>query len=65
MKNKLKSEKYMSVIDAAKILNVHFRTIYTLIYTGRLGHMRVGRVFRISQAQLDEYIKGETEERWS
>ncbi len=55
----------MSVLDAAKILNVHFRTIYTLIYTGRLGHMRVGRVFRISQAQLDEYIKGETEERWS
>jgi excisionase family DNA binding protein len=63
MKNQ--TNRYMSVLDVAKILNVHFRTVYSLIYTGQLGHIRVGRVFRISQDQLDEYIAQKTKGTWN
>lgn len=46
-----------------KEVAAHFRTeqsvIYSLIKQGKLRHVRVGRLIRIPQSALDEYLAGE------
>lgn len=46
----------LTVKDAAAYLNVSEVTIYRMIKSGTLPHMRVGRGIRFSQDALDEYI---------
>ena len=46
------TERYYTVQQIADKLNIHFRTVYNLIYTGQLPSIRVGRVYRISQTHL-------------
>ena len=46
---------FYSVQQIADKLNIHFRTVYNLIYTGQLPSIRVGRVYRISQDHLNAF----------
>ena len=48
-------ERYYTVQQIADKLNIHFRTVYNLIYTGQLPSIRVGRVYRISQDHLNAF----------
>ena len=47
--------RFYSVQQIADKLNIHFRTVYNLIYTGQLPSIRVGRVYRISQDHLNAF----------
>ena len=49
------NERFYSVQQIADKLNIHFRTVYNLIYTGQLPSIRVGRVYRISQDHLNAF----------
>ena len=48
-------QRFYSVQQIADKLNIHFRTVYNLIYTGKLPSIRVGRVYRISQDHLNAF----------
>ena len=48
-------QRFYSVQQIADKLNIHFRTVYNLIYTGQLPSIRVGRVYRISQDHLNAF----------
>ena len=49
------TERYYTVQQIADKLNIHFRTVYNLIYTGQLASIRVGRIHRISQDHLNAF----------
>ena len=49
------TERYYTVQQIADKLNIHFRTVYNLIYSGQLPSIRVGRVYRISQDHLNAF----------
>ena len=49
------NERFYSVQQIADKLNIHFRTVYNLIYSGQLPSIRVGRVHRISQDHLNAF----------
>lgn len=53
--------KYFSVKQAAEILQVSEETIRIWIRTKRLGASKIGRDYRISQEDIDEFMrKGRT-----
>ncbi len=51
-------ETIYKVPEVAAILRVDSNTVYRLIETGSLDCPRVGRVIRITQAQLDRFLTG-------
>lgn len=50
-------EKYYRVEEIAQMLRVNPRTIRQAINEGELKATRVGRLIRISQQQLDSYLR--------
>lgn len=50
-------DRLYSVQEIAQLLQVHFRTVYQLIYTHQLHAIKVGRVYRISKPQLEDFIR--------
>lgn len=52
--------KYYTPKEVAKLLRVNERTVLNLIAAGELKAHRVGRQYRISQEQLDEYLARHT-----
>ncbi len=52
--------KYYTIREVAKLLRVNPRTVENLILTGQLSATKVGRQWRISQSQLDEYLARHT-----
>lgn len=46
-------ERYISVGEAARVLEVHPQTIYRMVWDGKLnGVIRLGRAIRIPEAAL-------------
>jgi excisionase family DNA binding protein len=50
-------EKLLSIEDVADILGLEYKTIYRLIRGGDLPAARVGRVYRVSRADLEAYLE--------
>lgn len=48
--------KIMTVEDAADILGVSKMTVYRLIESGDIPHLRVGRSYRIRGDDFDRYL---------
>jgi excisionase family DNA binding protein len=46
----------ITTADAAQRLHLHLRTVQRLIRRGELRAVRVGRVWRVPLAALDEYL---------
>ena len=49
-------DKIYTVQQAATYLHVNFKTIFRRIYSGELGAFKVGRIWRIKQSQIDNYL---------
>lgn len=49
----------MRVADVARILGVHEQTVKAEIRRGRLRCVHVGRVIRITDKHLAEYLEGD------
>lgn len=52
--------KFYTRKEVAEILRVSDTTVFRILYEGQLGAMKVGRQWRISQNELDSYIKRHT-----
>ena len=50
-------ETMLDVKRIARMLGVHPETIYRLVRSGKIGHSRVGRAIRISEAVAREALR--------
>lgn len=50
--------RWLSTADAAKRLGITPRTLYRFIDEGQLPAYRFGRVIRLKQSEIDEFIEG-------
>ncbi|MBI2453809.1 helix-turn-helix domain-containing protein [Candidatus Peregrinibacteria bacterium] len=46
-----------TVEDAAKILHLHPFTVLKLIKSGRLRASRIGRVYRIRESSIEDFLE--------
>lgn len=55
-------DKLMTIKEVAEHLNVTYQAVLKWINEGRLEANKIGRVWRISQEQLDEFINSKKAE---
>ncbi len=48
---------WMNTKTAAKRLGITTRTLYRLVDEGKLAAYKIGRVFRLKQSDVDEFIE--------
>ena len=51
------NEKYLTVQDAAEILNVHPRTVTKFLTTGQLRGAKIGRVWRLDEKDVHGFFE--------
>lgn len=51
-----KETEYMSLEDVADKLGVTYQLIYRLVRSGELPAVRLGKLYRVSQEDLDGYL---------
>jgi len=49
--------KFLTVAEVAAVMRVSKMTVYRLVHNGELPAVRVGRSFRVSEKDVDEYLK--------
>ncbi|MBN2590030.1 MAG: helix-turn-helix domain-containing protein [Sedimentisphaerales bacterium] len=52
-------DKLLSIEDIAEILGLEYKSIYRLIRSGELPAARIGRVYRVNEADLASYIESQ------
>ena len=52
-----KELEYMSLEDVAEMLGVTYQLIYRLVRAGELPAVRLGKLYRVSRADLDGYLE--------
>lgn len=50
-------ERYLTVQEVCKVLNITKMTVYGLIKSGELPSYRIGRAYKISPSDLEKFIK--------
>ena len=50
------TNEYMSLEDVADMLGVTYQLIYRLVRSGELPAIRLGKLYRVSRRDLDEYL---------
>lgn len=48
----------LTIKQAAEQLNVHWKTVYSHVVSGKLTAYRVGRQWRIKQEDIVRYLEG-------
>ena len=49
--------KLMTVAEVAAVMRVSKMTVYRLVHSGELPAVRVGRSFRVSETDVNDYLK--------
>lgn len=49
--------KLMTVAEVAAVMRVSKMTVYRLVHSGELPAVRVGRSFRVTEEDVNEYLK--------
>lgn len=49
--------KFLTVAEVAAVMRVSKMTVYRLVHSGELPAVRVGRSFRVSEVDVNEYLK--------
>jgi excisionase family DNA binding protein len=52
-------EKFYTLEQVAEMLGVNYQLIYRLVRSGDLPALKIGRIYRITQDGLDEYLKAQ------
>ena len=52
-------KKFMTLEDVADLLGVNYQLIYRLVRAGELPAIRLGRVYRVTQDDLNAYLSGQ------
>jgi len=50
-------EKMLSIEDVADVLGLEYKTVYRLVKSGEIPAARIGRVFRMTRADLEAYLE--------
>ena len=50
--------KFLTVAEVASVMRVSKMTVYRLVHSGELPAVRVGRSFRVSESDVNDYLKG-------
>ncbi|WP_139982756.1 helix-turn-helix domain-containing protein [Nocardioides litoris] len=53
----LSDPKFLTIAEVAAIMRVSKMTVYRLVHGGDLPAVRVGRSFRVSEEDVDEYLR--------
>ena len=53
----------ISIQEAADLLRVRYQTVYRMIRDGELHGFRVGRLWRVSTAELERFISADNGEQ--
>ncbi len=56
-------EKYLTVTEVAKRLQVHWQSVLTYIKNGELEAVKLGRGYRISEKAIKEFVRKRTTKR--
>lgn len=56
MSQSLSSSRFLTVQEVADLMRVSSMTVYRLIKAGDLAAVRVGRSFRVREADVDSYL---------
>ena len=54
---KIPNKKYLSLEEVAEFLDVNYQLVYRLVRSGEMPAIRVGRVYRVSPAELENFIE--------
>ena len=49
--------KFLTVAEVASVMRVSKMTVYRLVHSGELPAVRVGRSFRVQEADVDDYLR--------
>jgi len=49
--------KFLTIAEVAAMMRVSKMTVYRIVHSGELPAVRVGRSFRVTEKDVDEYIK--------
>ena len=52
--------KFYSLEEVAEIFGVNYQLIYKLVRSGELPSVRIGKIFRVSEAQLKVYMDSQS-----
>ena len=55
-------ERLLTVIEAAKILRLNSETVARYIREGKISAVKLGRVWRVEEKDLEEFIRGRKRE---
>ena len=50
-------KRYLSLEEVAEMLDVNYQLIYRLVRTGDLPAIKLGRIYRVTQEDLDAYLE--------
>ena len=48
---------YFTIDEVAKLLKIHRNTVIKFIETGKLKSFKIGKQYRVSQEQINEFLK--------
>ena len=51
-----KAKKFLTLEEVAELLGVNYQLIYRLIRSGELPAIRLGRIYRVTEEDLDAYL---------
>jgi excisionase family DNA binding protein len=49
--------KFLTIAEVASVMRVSKMTVYRLVHSGELPAVRVGRSFRVSEEDVNEYLR--------
>ena len=49
--------KFLTIAEVAAMMRVSKMTVYRLVHGGELPAVRVGRSFRVTENDVDEYLR--------
>ena len=53
----ISESKFLTVAEVAAMMRVSKMTVYRLVHNGDLPAVRVGRSFRVTEKDVDEYLR--------
>jgi excisionase family DNA binding protein len=52
-------ERILTADEVAEYLKVNIRTVYKLLESGELQGRKIGRIWRISESAVNDFVQGE------
>jgi excisionase family DNA binding protein len=54
--------RYYSAKEIAETLGLHLRTVQVLLREGKIQGVKIGKLWKASQADIDAYVQAQREE---